>query len=175
MAKSKSCNHCTKPATIHLTQIVENKITKIDLCEECAQKKGLTDPEGLDISQLLAGGGMDVLSNDGDDTPSGDAIACQLSGATFDDFKKTGRFGSAESYDLFRDKISPMLKNMHRGTKHLGKVPTYCEHKSPDKPLEPIESLHKKISQAIEEERFEDAAVLRDEIKKRSQEPILSA
>jgi protein arginine kinase activator len=44
---------CSKSATVHLTQIVNNKVHKVDLCEECAQAKGVTDPSGFSLADLL--------------------------------------------------------------------------------------------------------------------------
>jgi protein arginine kinase activator len=37
MASNLKCDLCAKPATVHLTQIVNNKVHKVDLCEACAQ------------------------------------------------------------------------------------------------------------------------------------------
>ncbi|MGH7997663.1 MAG: UvrB/UvrC motif-containing protein, partial [Opitutaceae bacterium] len=47
------CDFCSKPATVHLTQIVNNKVHKVDLCESCAQSKGVTDPSGFSLADLL--------------------------------------------------------------------------------------------------------------------------
>ena len=52
MAENLKCSHCNNPATVHLTQIVNNKIIKVDLCESCAQAKGVTDPEGFSLADL---------------------------------------------------------------------------------------------------------------------------
>ena len=54
MAENLKCSICNKEATVHLTQIVNNKIHKVDLCESCAQKKGVTDPEGFSLADLLS-------------------------------------------------------------------------------------------------------------------------
>ena len=61
MANSLKCDLCSKPATVHLTQIVNNKIHKVDLCEACAQAKGVTDPSGFSLADLnahVAGSGI---------------------------------------------------------------------------------------------------------------------
>ena len=54
MSENLKCSHCNKPATVHLTQIVNNKIIKVDLCESCAQAKGVTDSEGYSLADLLS-------------------------------------------------------------------------------------------------------------------------
>jgi protein-arginine kinase activator protein McsA len=42
------CSICKeKPATVHLTQIVGEKMQKLDLCEDCAKTKGVNDPSGF--------------------------------------------------------------------------------------------------------------------------------
>ena len=53
MANPLKCDLCAKPATVHLTQIVSNKVHKVDLCETCAQAKGVTDPSGFSLADLL--------------------------------------------------------------------------------------------------------------------------
>ena len=53
MAKPEQCSHCKKPATIHLTQIIDNKIHKVDLCEDCPYKQGVTDPEGFSLADFV--------------------------------------------------------------------------------------------------------------------------
>src|SRR6186997_2242998 len=53
MANPLKCDLCSKPATVHLTQIVNNKVHKVDLCEACAQAKGVTDPSGFSLADLL--------------------------------------------------------------------------------------------------------------------------
>ena len=53
MANPLKCDLCSKPATVHLTQILDNKVHKVDLCEACAQEKGVTDPSGFSLADLL--------------------------------------------------------------------------------------------------------------------------
>src|SRR5207245_9738395 len=44
-----------KEATVHLTQIAGHKMRKVDLCEECARTKGVNDPTGFSLADLLLG------------------------------------------------------------------------------------------------------------------------
>ena len=113
-----------KEATVHLTQIAGEKMQKVDLCEECAKTKGVNDPTGFSLADLLLGlGAAQEIEQAGGDT----GLKCPACGFTQADFKKAGRLGR----DL----------------------------------TERIKSLQKKLTKAIEEEDFEKAAVLRDEIK----------
>ena len=50
------CGICKeKQATVHLTQVAGDKMQKVDLCEECAKVKGVNDPTGFSLADLLLG------------------------------------------------------------------------------------------------------------------------
>jgi protein arginine kinase activator len=156
MASPLKCDLCTKPATVHLTQIVNNKVHKVDLCEACAQAKGVTDPSGFSLADLLLKASL---------TPEAavtEGLRCEHCGFTQGDFKKHGRFGCPHCYDTFKGMIEPMLDNMHKGTTHTGKVP----HKALDRKLltDRLNKLEGNLDEAIKSERYEDAARYRDEI-----------
>jgi protein arginine kinase activator len=157
MDSSVKCNLCGKPATVHLTQIVNNQIHKLDLCEECAAAKGVTDPNSYSIADLLikAAGGSEPAA-------SATHLVCEHCGFTQADFKKHGRFGCPACYERFRPILDPVLANMHKGMTHLGKVPARSlERKSLH---ERLNLLEKQLNDAVKAERYEDAARLRDEI-----------
>jgi len=59
------CQLCKqKEATVHLTQIVEDEMKKLDLCEACAKQKGVTDPTGFSLAELLLGAAGDAPAAD---------------------------------------------------------------------------------------------------------------
>lgn len=155
MAESHKCQICGKPATVHLTQIVGNKIHKIDLCEECAKAKGITDPEGFSMGDIL--GSEETHSH----VPAESAV-CPSCGFTPKDFKKMGLFGCPDCYESFAPIIMPMLRTMHRDVTHLGKVPTRSLARMSARTK--VASLESQLDDAIKEERFEDAARFRDEL-----------
>jgi len=155
MANPLKCDLCGKPATVHLTQIINNKIHKVDLCEECAQAKGVTDPSGFSLADLLLKASLNP-------EPTADLIRCEQCGFTQADFKKQGRFGCPSCYEAFRGVLEPLLGNMHKGTTHVGKVPQRAvERKSL---YDRLTQLQLDLDQAIKAERYEDAARVRDEI-----------
>jgi protein arginine kinase activator len=155
MANSLKCDICSKPATVHLTQIVNNKIHKVDLCEACAQAKGVTDPSGFSLADLLVKASLNP-------EPAGDGLRCAKCGMTQQDFKKTGRFGCPACYEAFAPGLEPILGNMHKGVIHTGKVPTKAmERRSL---YERLTKLETELDQAIKSERYEDAARYRDEL-----------
>ncbi len=154
MANSLKCDLCSKPATVHLTQIVNNKIHKVDLCEACAQAKGVTDPSGFSLADLLLKASLNP-------EPAGEA-RCAACGFTSQDFKKTGRFGCPSCFEHFGRILEPMLDTMHKGSSHTGKIPQRAVARK--SLYERLTQLETELDQAIKAERYEDAARYRDEI-----------
>lgn len=155
-----------KEATVHLTQIVGNKMHKVDLCEECAREKGLEDPSGFAFSDLLLGLGASQEIEQAAATAG--EPACPQCGYTHADFKKAGRLGCPECYQTFADVLRELLKNMHKGVQHVGKTP---RRQQPVMDLgERLRRLRQQLEKAIAEENFEEAARVRDEIKRTTEE-----
>lgn len=151
------CNQCNKKeATVFLTQIIEGKMQKMNFCETCAQKKGVHDPAGFALAELLSGLGLTQ------DTAPIQEISCTSCGFTRSQFKKTGRLGCGACYELFMDDLIPMLRNMHPSLAHLGKTPSRFEQEQKKK--ESAKILHEQLQKAIAAEEYEKAAQLRDEI-----------
>ncbi len=133
---------------------------KVDLCEECAKTKGVNDPTGFSLADLLLGLGA---SQEMEQATGGSELRCPACGFTQADFKKAGRLGCPECYATFAEGLESLLKTMHKGTRHVGKVP---ESLRQSRDLsDRLRSLQRRLSKAIEEEDFEEAAILRDEIK----------
>jgi protein arginine kinase activator len=154
MAKPEQCSHCTKPATIHLTQIINNKIHKVDLCEDCPFKEGVTDPDGFSLA--------DFLMKPPESIAPEQALQCESCGFTPADFKKTGRFGCPHCYETFHDILEPMLANMHKDFVHRGKVPEKALARMSRKRR--LDQLELDLQDAIRTENYEHAAQLRDQI-----------
>jgi len=155
-----------KPATVHLTQIAGDKMQKVDLCEECAKQKGVNDPAGFSLADLLLGLGA---SQEIEQAVGGVEVKCPKCGFTHADFKKAGRLGCPECYTTFADGLESLLKTMHKGTRHVGKVPEALRTQRDT--ADRLKLLQKKLAKAIEDENFEIAAQLRDEIKQLTVRP----
>jgi len=145
---------------VHLTQIAGDKMQKVDLCEDCAKTKGVNDPTGFSLADLLLGLGA---SQEIEQAAGGSEIKCARCGFTHADFKKAGRLGCPECYTTFSEALDGLLKTMHKGTRHVGKVPETLR-KTRDL-SDRLKLLQKKLGKAIEDEDFEQAAIFRDEIK----------
>lgn len=159
------CSICKeKPATVHLTQIVGDKMQKLDLCEECAKAKGVNDPAGFALADLMLGLGA---AQELDPSVSGTELKCARCGFTQADFKKSGRLGCPECYQTFSDGLNGLLKTMHKGTRHVGKAPEALRASRDN--ADKLKTLQKKLAKAVESENFEEAAQIRDEIKQLSE------
>ncbi|MFH0840168.1 MAG: UvrB/UvrC motif-containing protein [Candidatus Omnitrophota bacterium] len=161
------CDICGKnEATVHLTEIINEQMTKLHLCEECAKKKSAEMEEHFGLADLLAG-----LANL--DTPvetmKDKKVKCSSCGMTYTDFKKIGRLGCGQCYETFKTYLAPLLKRIHGSEIHLGKAPGKKGKLTKSKKVD-VEQLKRRLKRAIELEEFEEAAQLRDEIKKYERE-----
>jgi protein arginine kinase activator len=150
-----------KQATVHLTQIASDKVQKVDLCEQCAKQKGVNDPSGFSLADLLLGLGA---AQEMEQAAGGAELTCPHCGFTQADFKKAGRLGCPECYTIFSEGLDSLLKTMHKGTRHVGKVP---RAQQPGRDVgEKLKHLQQQLEKAVADENFEQAALLRDEIKR---------
>jgi len=154
------CDVCkTNQATVFLTQIIDGKMQKVNLCEACSKEKGVTDPLSFALVDLLPG-----LAAATDVEPGAPAQRCPTCGFTQADFKKTGRFGCPNCYDTFAEGLANLLKAMHRGgTAHAGKIPSRLR-KSTERNAR-MKAIRKELDAAVTAENYEAAAQLRDQLR----------
>jgi protein arginine kinase activator len=163
------CSICKeKTATVHLTQIVGDKMQKLDLCEDCAKAKGINDPTSFGLADLDLVLGLGA-SQEIEQAAGGVELKCPRCGFTQADFKKSGRLGCPECYRTFAEGLGTLLKAMHKGTRHTGKAPEALRQ-SRDL-SDRLKTLQSKLAKAVKDEDFEEAAILRDEIKRASERP----
>jgi len=153
------CDVCNQEtATIFLTQLVEGKVQKVKLCDTCAKTKGVTDPTGYNLAELLKGKGENSVQ-----AKSSRGLICSNCGFSQSDFKKSGRMGCSECYSVFVENLEGLLKAMHKDTAHTGKVP---ENFQAEKAYgDQIDRLQRQLAHSIEHENYEEAARIRDELR----------
>ena len=157
------CENCGKnEAAIHLTQIQNNEMTTRHLCEVCAEGMGLSSGSSASapLADFIAQMGKGMLTETG--AHPGTCPACGLSLA---DFKKTGRLGCARCWSAFDTSLRGLLRKLHGGTQHSGKV-YLPPHPSESDRTARIVSLRRSLTRAVESEDFERAAGLRDQIRR---------
>jgi protein arginine kinase activator len=163
------CTICKeKPATVHLTQIVGDKMQKLDLCEDCAKTKGINDPTSFGLADLDLVLGLGA-SQQLEQAAGGVELKCPRCGFTQADFKKSGRLGCPECYVTFAEGLRGFLKTMHKGTRHTGKAPEAL--RATRENADRMKTLQAKLAKAIKDENYEQAALVRDEIKQLTGRP----
>jgi len=162
------CEVCKQTqATVHLTEIVNDQMTELHLCEACANQKGAQVESHFGLADLLSG-----LSDFGKtpETPEETVSkACPMCGMTYEDFRKVGRLGCAECYTTFKRSLGTLLKRIHGSPMHVGKSPIRLI-KSAKIAKSELLDLKRKLERAIENEAFEEAAKLRDQIRRVEQQ-----
>lgn len=156
------CDICGKnQATVHLTEIINEQMNELHLCEQCAQTKSQEMEQQFGLSDLLAGmvesGKPPMLEKE---TATLKCPNCKL---TYIDFKKIGRLGCGECYTTFKKYIGPLLRRIHGSGQHMGKSPLKVTKGLKNKI--DLHDLRLKLQNAIELEAFEEAARIRDQIK----------
>ena len=150
----KKCRRCSKPATLHITEIRKGEVQQLHLCETCAQKYLQSGPES-DEEGLSLGSADEQLD-------PGDEAACPHCGITFRQFRASGRLGCPHDYQVFETELNELLKNIHDDTQHCGKAPHQTSESSQEQFR--LIKLRKELLAAITDEAYERAANLRDEI-----------
>ena len=167
------CQHCKKhEATTVVKTMINGKYAEYRLCSECAHELGY-DTMFSDFSSDFGGLFSSFFSNA---LPAiSGAAHCDTCGSTLNDIKRTGKVGCADCYDTFFSELMQTIRSIHGNTEHKGKRPGVIEYtvNKEDKKSDgsavsgedQLQSLRDELKQAIEEENFERAAQLRDEIK----------
>lgn len=158
------CQICDNPATVHLTDIVNKKKRELHLCTKCARERNLI-PEQPGSQQLDLKGLLNMLqhsfSQAGPDAPDAGtpvAEACEVCGITLAEFKAEGRLGCEHDYESLRPALETLLERIHRSTTHVGKAPRAIR----------LREWQKQMQAAVAAEDYEEAARLRDLIRRAS-------
>jgi protein arginine kinase activator len=160
------CDNCKdRPAGIHLTQIVNNSVTTVHLCEECAAAKGVQTGATVakntlsDFLATMGKGAAAALPADAD------AGRCGFCGGSLQDFRESGRLGCPHCYETFGTHLRNLLRRLHGAHQHVGEIYLPPTAAGSDDPTRRIGDLREQLKRAVESENFELAAELRDRIR----------
>src|SRR3954453_14371256 len=160
-----SCDQChEREAVIHLTQIVNEQVTTLHLCERCAAEKGVDSPGAVaktPLGSFLAAMGKELP--DQSPTPRS-TDTCVTCGASLQDFRESGRLGCPDCYRSFEVPLRDLLRRLHGSTHHLGERYSDRETALPNEQHQAAE-LREQLRLAVETENFELAAELRDRLR----------
>lgn len=160
------CQECDKTATFHITELTNGQPHELHLCEEHAREY-LTQAEKPEQSPSasLAGALKQQLavSSTAEELARLDQQACPICGITFFEFRNQGRLGCPHDYVCFAKDLEPLLLNIHGETEHVGKQPA----RSPKDTQQQTEliRLRREMKLAVEDENYERASEIRDQIR----------
>ena len=184
------CDNCGKrEANVRYSENINGSKKELNLCEECSKKLGITNIDfsmPIDFSSFFG----EVMEDFA--TPEFmplfneiKALKCNKCGSTFEDIANTGKLGCGNCYNVFEERLDPIIRRMQGANRHVGRVGKIIDGKieqkvsnqtsqKEDKSNKPeeskkqnqLENLQEQLKQAIKEERYEDAAKIRDDIKK---------
>jgi len=141
-----------KLATLQITEVLaENNIEEFHLCEDCAQHYlYVTAPKKKQPGNVR---------EPADSTEK----FCEHCGTKFVDFRNSGRLGCPHDYLAFQAELLPLLESIHSSTRHAGKTP-----RRPSRQFfaQELVRLRKDLQTAVVSEAYEEAARLRDRIRK---------
>lgn len=165
------CQKCEKHATFHITELTGDELLALHLCPECAklylhaeQDGEPSDLESDDSTPTLSGvlSGQLKLEQTAEDLKELDSKQCPVCGISFYEFRQSGRLGCPHDYDFFNEELEPLLVNVHGQTKHTGKRP---ENAGGAGLQIDLIRLRREMKDAIEQEDYERASALRDQIR----------
>jgi protein arginine kinase activator len=160
-AAAMKCQRCPKAATLHITEVVsEEQFEELHLCEECANKY-LYEPQQKGAGQKTGQAGQ---GEESDEASALNQRECPLCGIKFVEFRNSGRLGCPHDYQEFREELAPLLENIHGETRHCGKTPRRMPQNRETQ--SELIQLRKQLQQAVNKEAYEDAARLRDRIRR---------
>ncbi len=179
------CDNCGKrEANVRYSENINGRKKEMHLCEECSEKLGIGNMDfnmPIDFSSFFGGLLEDFGTNDF--MPLFDEIKtlkCDNCGYTFEDIVNTGKLGCGNCYNVFEERLDPIIKKIQGSNTHSGRIgkiiDSNIEKKNSNKEentnkntnqkeISKIDKLQEDLKQAIKEERYEDAAKIRDEIK----------
>lgn len=167
------CDKCHQnPANVHFTQIINGQKTEMNLCASCAAQENLSIPFTPFPHSLFS----EVQKN-----PQAPQVSCPGCHLTWQEFHQTGRLGCAQCADAFAALLAPSLRQIHGAGAHTGKAPAYVNNVKNVKNAEnaeenqrtqnvpeektQAETLKQALAEAVKAENYEQAAVIRDQIK----------
>lgn len=163
------CTACQKAiASIVIMDLNGGAVTGSQhLCAACAEQLGVGQPKAptkfsAEILEDLLGG----LKSSRPATSRPRAEACPGCGMTPTEFRTKGRLGCPRCYDVFRHELMPLLARIHESQSHRGRLPGRTSTAPVVTDEKNLADLRRRLEEAVRGERYEEAARLRDDLRR---------
>lgn len=168
--KCESCQQ--QEATIEFTTVAGDEKKTSHLCPVCAAERSRqqadktetdatktqkVEPTPVKKKKVNVVVGHLAKSDTGAET-------CPECGMTYDEFRKVGRLGCSACYTAFAKPLRRLLKRIHGADTHVGRVPGHAPEAVPVETSDDVQSLRAELARAVEDEAYERAAEIRDQI-----------
>ena len=155
------CEHCNEAkATVHITDMAPKKRER-HLCEGCAEKEGVIIKQHIPTTNAIL---QKFLEFKGQTGGGSEDLSCSKCGRTFQEFQVKGLLGCPHDYTEFRSLLEPLLQRAHeKVTQHVGKVPVSAG--AGVEARTGLLRMRRQLQEAIEQEDYELAAQVRDNIR----------
>jgi protein arginine kinase activator len=160
------CQQCDKPATFHITELTSGKPQELHLCEDHARQyltASSNEPTAVGSMASVLAQQMQI-GQTAEELAKLDQQACPVCGITFYEFRSQGRLGCPHDYVCFKAQLEPLIVNIHGESEHVGKRPNRPAGGSENRTQ--LIRLRREMKEAIDDEHYERASELRDEIQR---------
>lgn len=158
--RPSGCENCAKPAQTFFSFLVGDEEYKAEMCADCPHQKALEESGAHDVLKDL----LPQLKIKQPEEVARVVETCPVCGFSMDDLDRTKRLGCAHCYEMFSRPVNRLVRAVQRGYKHVGKLST--RHQNQEALEERLSDLQSRLEDAVAKEAFENAASLRDEIRR---------
>ena len=146
------CEECKKrKQELSFVEVKDGRRVTRRLCSKCAEKLSLAlSEESLDRTRPK---GFDANDR---------KLKCPNCRLTYAEFRKTAKLGCETCFEAFKEKLTPLLRDLHESAEYSGKP--YEPDDRRTHAVKRIHNLKRAMEKAVVEENFEEAARIRDEI-----------
>ncbi len=161
------CTACQKAiATTIIMDLDNGAVTGSQhVCQACAEQLGVGAPKAPPkfSAEMLE----DLLGGIKQPRGRGKASdACAGCGMTPAEFRSKGRLGCPRCYETFRTELMPLLQRIHEAQAHRGRMPAVVGAIAAQPDERSLADVRKRLEDAVRGERYEEAARLRDELRR---------
>ena len=143
-------------------EFVDNQKREIHLCQACAEAQQLVKQQELNLPAIVQ---SLIGQHLGPQTDELARLVCPVGGIKLMEVRSQGRLGCPYDYIVFRAGLDTLLQRIHRSTRHVGKSPRQ-QGPALNHLLE-IAQLRRQLQSAVDAEAYEEAARLRDLLRKK--------